>query len=54
VAIAPDSAHDPIVYPVAVLRGSRNEAAARDFVEYLSSPSARAIFVKHGFTMAAQ
>lgn len=54
VATAPDSAHDPIVYPVAVLRGSRNEAAARDFVEYLSSPSARAIFVKHGFTMAAQ
>ncbi len=54
VAIAPDSAHDPIVYPVAVLKGTHNEVEARDFVESLRSPAARAIFVKYGFTIAAQ
>jgi molybdate transport system substrate-binding protein len=53
VATAPDSTHDPIVYPVAVIKGSRNEQAARSFVDYLSSAAAKAIFVKHGFTIAA-
>jgi len=53
VATAPDSTHDPIVYPVAVVKGSRNEQAARSFVDYLSSADAKAIFVNHGFTIAA-
>lgn len=53
VAVAPESAHDPIVYPVAVVKGSRNEEASRKFVEFLLSPMAQAIFVKHGFTIAA-
>jgi molybdate transport system substrate-binding protein len=53
VATAPDSAHDPIVYPVAVVKGTSNEQAARSFVDYLGSPGARAIFIKHGFTIAA-
>jgi molybdate transport system substrate-binding protein len=53
VANAPDSAHDPIVYPVAVVKGSRNEQAARGFVDYLGSADAKATFVKHGFTIAA-
>jgi molybdate transport system substrate-binding protein len=53
VAIAPDSSHDPIVYPAAVLKASRNDASARRFIQYLSSPAAKAIFVKHGFTIAS-
>lgn len=54
VAVAPESAHDPIVYPVAVIKGSRGEVAARRFVEFLGTPPAKKIFVGHGFTMAAQ
>jgi molybdate transport system substrate-binding protein len=54
VATAPESAHDPIVYPAAVVKGSHSEEAALRFVEYLGSPAAQAIFVKHGFTIAAQ
>jgi molybdate transport system substrate-binding protein len=53
VATAPESMHDPIVYPVAVIKGSHNEEASRKFVEFLRSPTAQAIFVKHGFTIAA-
>jgi molybdate transport system substrate-binding protein len=53
VAIAPDSSHDPIVYPAAVLKASRNDASARRFIQYLSSPAAKAFFVKHGFTIAS-
>jgi len=52
VATAPESAHDPIVYPAAVLASTRNRDAAREFVEFLSSSAARAVFQKHGFTMA--
>lgn len=54
VTSAPESSHDPIVYPAAVIKGSHNEEAARKFVDYLSSPAAQAIFQKHGFTIAAK
>ncbi|MDE3186230.1 MAG: molybdate ABC transporter substrate-binding protein [Acidobacteriota bacterium] len=54
VAAAPEGTHDPIVYPEAAIRSGRNEAGARTFAEYLSTPTAKAIFVKHGFTMASQ
>ena len=53
VAVAPESSHDPIVYPAAVVKTSRNDASARKFIEYLASPAAEAIFVKHGFTIAS-
>jgi len=53
VAVAPDSSHDAIVYPAAAIKTSLNEEAARSFVEYLGSPAAQAIFVKHGFTIAS-
>jgi len=52
VAVAPESSHDPIVYPAAVVKTSRNQEASRKFIEYLVSPAAKAIFVKHGFTIA--
>jgi molybdate transport system substrate-binding protein len=52
VAVAPESTHDPIVYPVAEVKGSRNEEAARGFIDYLASPAAQTIFKKHGFTIA--
>ena len=53
IATAPETTHDPIIYPAAVVRGSHSEKAARKFVEYLRNPTAQAIFVKHGFTIAA-
>jgi molybdate transport system substrate-binding protein len=53
VAVAPDSSHDTIVYPAAVVKASRNEEAAHNFIVYLGSPAAQAIFVKHGFTIAS-
>jgi len=43
-----------IRYPVAVLRHARDPAAARRFVEYLSSPAASAVFRKYGFLVDAR
>jgi len=50
---APETSNEPIIYPVAVVKGSHSEEAARKFIEYLASPSAQAIFKKHGFIIAA-
>lgn len=47
VATFPESAHPPIVYPVAVT--ARGRPSARAFVEWLRRPEARAIFERRGF-----
>jgi molybdate transport system substrate-binding protein len=44
----PADSHPPIVYPVAVTAQAR--PAARQFVEFLRSAPAQAIFTKYGFT----
>ncbi|SFM06437.1 molybdate ABC transporter substrate-binding protein [Pelosinus propionicus] len=51
-ATAPEGSHQPIVYPVAVLTGTKQEKAATDFLAYLSTPESKAIFEKYGFTMS--
>lgn len=49
VATAPANSHSPIIYPVAVLKSSKNAAAARNYVQFLSSNRAGAVFQKYGF-----
>jgi molybdate transport system substrate-binding protein len=51
-ATAPEGSHQPIVYPVAVLSGTKQEKAAADFLAYLSTPECKTIFEKYGFTMS--
>jgi molybdate transport system substrate-binding protein len=46
----PADSHPPIVYPVAAVAGG-NLSAAQRFLEFLTSPDARAIFEKYGFTV---
>src|SRR5580658_5282351 len=36
IAVAPADSHDPILYPAAVLRDSKNKPAARAFLEFLA------------------
>ena len=49
-AVFPPRSHPPIVYPVAVIASSRHPAAA-DFVAWLRTPEARAIFERRGFAV---
>jgi molybdenum ABC transporter, periplasmic molybdate-binding protein len=51
VAVFPADSHAPIVYPVAALRASTHPAAA-DFVRWLGTPPAQAIFQRRGFSLA--
>jgi molybdate transport system substrate-binding protein len=51
VATAPAGSHDPIVYPAAVLKSSKDIAAGRAFLEFLESSEGRGVFEKYGFTV---
>jgi molybdate transport system substrate-binding protein len=52
-ATATEGTYRPVVYPVAVIKDSRNLAAARDFVTFLAGPAAHEIFARHGFATVA-
>ena len=45
----PEASHAPILYPAALTGGAKPEAAA--FLDYLSSPQARARFAAQGFVV---
>ncbi|MBU3185139.1 molybdate ABC transporter substrate-binding protein [Clostridium estertheticum] len=40
----------PVVYPVAVIKASKNIDDTKAFLKYLSSDKAKAVFVKYGFS----
>lgn len=50
VAIAPESSHAPVLYPVAVIEDSKNAEAAKEFVQFLLSDAAGKVFADYGFT----
>lgn len=52
IATAPEGSHQPIVYPVAVLSGTKQPKTAEDFLTYLGTPECKSIFEKYGFTMS--
>lgn len=52
VGVFPESSHQPILYPVALVKDAKPEA--RTFLAYLASPAARAVFEKDGFTFLAK
>lgn len=48
VAVFPETSHEPIVYPLALVKNAAPHATR--FYEYLKSEKAQAIFNKYGFT----
>ena len=48
----PPAAHPQVQYPIAVLRGSGQQRAAREFIAYLESPEALAVFEGQGWRAA--
>ncbi len=54
IATGPADVNATIVYPGAILKSSKNSAAAQDYLTYLAGAGARAIFEKYGFAMAAK
>jgi molybdate transport system substrate-binding protein len=48
VDVFPDDSHPPIVYPIALTPGARS--GAQEFIDFLRTPEAQAVFRKYGFT----
>jgi molybdate transport system substrate-binding protein len=53
VAQAPTNSHSPVVYPVAIIKDSKNATAAKEFEAFLAGLQARAVFQKWGFGLAS-
>lgn len=49
VAAAPEKSHKPVVYPLGVVKGSKNENAAREFIATVLSAEGKAALKKYGF-----
>ncbi|MFM6408483.1 MAG: extracellular solute-binding protein, partial [Microcystis sp.] len=52
VATAANNLHSPIIYPIAVIKASKNPQAAKTFAQYLTGTAAKNIFEKFGFGIA--
>ncbi|KAM3092364.1 molybdate ABC transporter substrate-binding protein [Phormidesmis sp. 146-35] len=48
----PASLHSPIVYPIAVLKNSRDQTASKSFVDFLFGNQAKQVFQKYGFNVS--
>ncbi len=48
-ATFPENTHKPIIYPVALVKDARAEAAG--FLDYLKTPAAATVFSRYGFTL---
>jgi molybdate transport system substrate-binding protein len=47
----PADTHEPIRYPLVLLKAGNASSSARSFFDYLQSPKATEVFAKHGFSL---
>ncbi|MBF0338525.1 MAG: molybdate ABC transporter substrate-binding protein [Nitrospirae bacterium] len=50
VSTAPEQSHKPVIYPIAVVRGTKNEKLSVAFIQTVNSQTAQGILKKYGFT----
>jgi molybdate transport system substrate-binding protein len=48
VATASPDSHSPIIYPIAVVKNSKNPEIAEEFIQFLSNEQAKAVFEQYG------
>jgi molybdate transport system substrate-binding protein len=49
VAAAPEGSHKPVVYPIALIKGTKSEADAKAIISLVLSPEGKKILQKYGF-----
>ena len=49
VATALKNTHSPVIYPIAAIEDSDNPEAAKELIEFLTTPEAQAVFEEYGF-----
>lgn len=48
-ATAPEQSHKPVVYPVAVVKGTKKEGPAKAFISLVTAAKGKKVLEKHGF-----
>lgn len=48
---APEGSHKSVTYPAGVVKSSKHAAVAKDFLAFLQTPEAGAVFEEYGFTV---
>ena len=51
-AEAAAESHSPIIYPAAIIKGTKNMDEAENFMKFLAGDKAKGVYKKHGFTFA--
>jgi molybdate transport system substrate-binding protein len=46
---APDKSHQPIVYPIGIVKGSKNQSSAKEFITLVLSTEGKNLLRKYGF-----
>ena len=54
VATAPEQSHKPVVYPIAVVKGTKSEGAAKAFISLVTSVEGKKIMEKYGFKVGKE
>lgn len=54
VATAPEDGHAPVLYPIALIKDSRQKQLAQEFMDFVLSEEGQNILRKYGFTGARQ
>jgi molybdate transport system substrate-binding protein len=54
VATAPEDSHSPVIYPVAILKNSKEADEAKRFLDFLTGTKAQDVFEKYGFQLAGK
>jgi molybdate transport system substrate-binding protein len=54
VSEAPIESHQPIIYPIAVVKGSKKEALAKEFIDVVTSREGEKILERYGFRLSGQ
>lgn len=54
VATAPEDSHSPVIYPVAILKSSKEADEAKRFLDFLAGTKAKDVFEKYGFEPAGK
>ena len=49
VAVAAQNTHKPVIYPAAIVKGTKNLDAAKNFLNFVGTDAAKNIFEKYGF-----
>jgi len=49
IAVAPDGSHQPIIYPIALVKGTKNENLAKSFRSLVLSEEGKKVLQKFGF-----